>query len=362
MEVSVSSDMACPTETKDDWNALFKRVNGVPVEVVHATLLSRLGWVLVVVDLVAACSMDKGSYDNSSYIMWETSEVLHPWVSGLNQMQVNIGINGALVEQPVAEKRGYIVKQHNSTVEISIPYKAEGGYRKSIVSGNLYEFFIFHLYLEQISVDEGHVPEVRSFTVYLGDVPEDVELVSVTLNGQDFTVPFTNASSHNITEVFIPNNTHGYVLKVPFDDPVVQQLIKDATVQYRLDINYTLTVLPENEPFYHLASVMAVTNAFPMAFDAVCSESGISFKLDHRPILSLWEISIGSELLTSELAAKYGYIMSNNSQRLLLEVPLFTHGYKYKDFVGTFELLVRNGETEGQISTVKTCQFSATEL
>ncbi|XP_032366576.1 uncharacterized protein LOC116685762 [Etheostoma spectabile] len=333
--------------------------------------------------------MDKGSYDNSSYIMWETSEVLHPWVSGLNQMQVNIGINGALVEQPVAEKRGYIVKQHNSTVEISIPYKAEGGYRKSIVSGNLYEFFIFHLYLEQISVDEGHgdtrlrihrtlatpllpchiftenrtVPEVRSFTVYLGDVPEDVELVSVTLNGQDFTVPFTNASSHNITEVFIPNNTHGYVLKVPFDDPVVQQeLIKDATVQYRLDINYTLTVLPENEPFYHLASVMAVTNAFPMAFDAVCSESGISFKLDHRPILSLWEISIGSELLTSELAAKYGYIMSNNSQRLLLEVPLFTHGYKYKDFVGTFELLVRNGETEGQISTVKTCQFSATEL
>ncbi|KAA8577882.1 hypothetical protein FQN60_007113, partial [Etheostoma spectabile] len=262
MEVSVRSDLACPTGTKkDDWDASFKRVNDVPVEVVHATLLSRLNWVSVMVDLVAACSMHKGSYDNSSYIMWETSEVLHPWVSALNQMQDNIGVNGELMAQPIAEKRGYIVKQQNSTIKISIPYKAEGVYRKSIVSGNFYEFSIFHLYLEQISVDEAHVSEERTFTVYLGDVPEDIELVAVNLNGRDFTVPFTNASSHNIAKV-VSNHTHGYVLKVPFDDPVVmQQLIKDATIQHRLDINYTLTVLPENEPFYQLASVTAVTNA-----------------------------------------------------------------------------------------------------
>ncbi|XP_035849390.1 uncharacterized protein LOC116049020 isoform X2 [Sander lucioperca] len=448
MEVSVRSDVACPTGTKDHWDAVVKtayasatsdwqvmfqsvqqelmpislktakkhgyvfdltdgrlvfrapygqpdsfstEVNGVPVEVVHATLFSRHSWVLIMVDLVAACSMHKGSYDNIGYIMWETPEVLHLLVSGLQRMQVNIGVNGELVEQPVAEERGYIVKQHNSTVKISIPYNAEGGYRKSIVSGNLYEFYIFHLYLEQISVDEDHVdtrlrihrtlatplltrpvftenrtvPEERTFTVYLGDVPEDVELTAVHLNGQKFTVPFTNTSSHNITKVVSPNHTHGYTLKVPFEDPVVmQQLIKDATMQHRLDINYTLTVLPENEPFYQLASVMALTDT---SFDAVCSESGISFKLDHQPIYYLWEISIGSELLTSELATKHGYVMSNNSQRLLLEVPLFTHGYKYKDitlksFFGTFELLMRDHETEVQKSIVKTCQFSATEL
>ncbi|KAA8577494.1 hypothetical protein FQN60_007064, partial [Etheostoma spectabile] len=204
------------------------------------------------------------------------------------------GVNGELVAQPIAEKRGYIVKQHNSTVKISIPSKAEGVYRKSIVSGNLR---VLHL--------------------------------SSLLGANLF--PFTNASSHTIAKVNVSNHTHGYVLKVSFDDPVVmQQLIKDATIQHRLDLNYTLTVLPENKPFYQLASVMAVTDVSPPAFDAVCSESGISFKLDHRPIDPLWEIRIGSELLTTELAAKYGYIMSNNSQRLLLEVPLFTHGYKYK--------------------------------
>ncbi|KAA8577789.1 hypothetical protein FQN60_016040, partial [Etheostoma spectabile] len=57
--------------------------------------------------------------------------------------------------------------------------------------------------LEQISVDEDQ-----------GDIPKDVELVAVNLNGQDFTVPFTNTSSHNIEKVVVPNHTHGYILKV----------------------------------------------------------------------------------------------------------------------------------------------------
>ncbi|XP_044040849.1 uncharacterized protein LOC122870603 isoform X2 [Siniperca chuatsi] len=375
-------------------DSLSTEVNGVPVEVIHATLFSRQNWVVIMVDLVAACSMYEGSYD-SGYMIWKTPEVLHPLVSGLNVTQVNVGVKGELVAQPVAEGRGYIVELQNSTVQISIPYNAEGGYRKSFVSGHLYEFYIFDLYLEQISVDEDNVDtrirfhktlatpllprpvftenrtvlEERTFTIYLGDVPEDVELASVYLNGQEFTVPFTNAGSHTLSKVVHPNNTHGYTLKVPFDDPVViQQWSKEhEETQHRLDINYTLTVLPENEPYYHLASVMALTDVPPPAFEAICSESGISFKLDHRPFDYLWEIRIGSDLLTSELAAQRGYIMSNDSQSLLLNVPLFTHGYEYKNFTlkgffGTFEILVQDHETEVQSSTVKTCPFSTTEL
>ncbi|XP_056225237.1 uncharacterized protein LOC130164493 [Seriola aureovittata] len=454
MEVSVRSDVACPTGTKkDDWDAavqtsytsattdwqvMFQRVeqelmpmnlseaqkqgyefdltdgrlvfrtpygqpdcfstevNGVPVEVVHATLFSRQSWVVLMVDLVAACSLHEGLYDDDGYMMWETPEVLHPLVSGLHDTQVHIGVDGELVEQPVAEERGYTVEKHNATVQISIPYNAEGGYRKSFVDDDLYEYYVFHLYLEQISVDEDHVDtrlrfhrtlstpllprpvftenrtihEEHVFTIYLGDVPDDVELAAVNLNGHKCTIPFTNTSSHTITKVAHPNNTHGYTLRVPFGDPVViQQFSKeDAAMQQKLDINYTLTVLPENEPFYHLASVMALTDVSPPVFDAVCSESGISFKLDHRPFDYLWYISIDTELLTSELAAQHGYIMSNDSQSLLLDVPLYTHGYEYKDitlkgFLGTFEILVRDHETsEVQSSTVKTCPFSTTEM
>ncbi|XP_071316141.1 uncharacterized protein [Trachinotus anak] len=461
MEVSVRSEVPCPSGTKkedwdavkpahssttSDWQVMFQRaeeqlmpltlsearkrgyvfdltngrlvfrtpygqpdsfsteVNGVLVEVVHATLFSRQSWVVLMVDLVAACSMpvlgvkstDEGSYDNG-YMMWETPEALHPLVSGLQDTQVNIGVDGELVEQPVAEERGYIVEKDNTTVQISIPCNAEGGYRKSTVTDDLFEFYIFNLYLEQILVDEDQVEtrlrfhrklatpllpcpvftanqtvlEERLFTVYLGNIPEDVELAAVQLNGQDFTIPFTNASMHTMTKVVHPNNTHGYTLKVPLDDPVViQQFSKaDAVLQYRLDINYTLTVLPENEPFYHFTTVTALfTDVSPPVFDAICSESGISFKLDRRPFDYLWYISIGSDLLTSELAAQHGYIMSNDSQSLLLDVPLYTHGYEYKDislkgFLGTFEILVRDHETsEVQSSTVKTCLFTTSEL
>ncbi|KAM7366288.1 hypothetical protein PAMP_015739 [Pampus punctatissimus] len=442
MEVSVRSDVACPTGTKkDDWDAavqtayasatpdwqvMFQKeeqqlrpmniseahkqhyafdltdgrlvfrtpygqpdsfsttVNGVPVEVVHATLFSRQSWVVLMVDLVAACSMHEGSYDDDGYMMWETPEVLHPLVFGLHDTQVNVGIDGELLEQPVAEERGFAVEKLNSTVLISIPYNAEGGYRKSLVTGDLYEYYIFNLYLEQIS-NEDHVEtrlrfhrtlatpllpcpvftenrtviEERVFTVYLGDVPEDVELTAVQMNGYECALPFTNTSTHTISKVVQPNNTHGYTLKVPFDDPVViHRFSKEhAVIHHQLSINYTLTVQPENEPYYHLTSVMALTDVSPPTFDAVCSESGIRFRLDHRPFDYMWDISIGSDSLTSELAAQHGYIMSNDSRSLLLE------DLTLRGFLGTFEILVRDHETsEVQSSSVKTCPFTTTEF
>ncbi|KAF3837097.1 hypothetical protein F7725_004561 [Dissostichus mawsoni] len=214
------------------------------------------------------------------------------------------------------------------------------------------------------------VPEERVFTVYLGDVPEDVELAAVHLNGQKCKAPFTNESSLTITNVIQPNNNHGYTLKVSMFDPVIRQKFskEDAAMQHTLEINYTLTVLPENEPFYHLASVMAFTDVSPPVFDAVCTESGISFKLDHRPFDYLWEITIDSDLLTPELAEQHGYIMSNDSNSLRLEVPVLSQGYQYegfnlKGFIGTFKILIRNPKTsEVQSSAIKTCSFTTTEL
>ncbi|CAB1423933.1 unnamed protein product [Pleuronectes platessa] len=451
MEVSVSSEMACPSgETSDDWNAekpapaapdwqvVFHRaeeqltpmnlsvareqgysiemtdrrivirtaygqphsssleVNGVPVEVVHATLFSKQSWVFIIVDLVAACSMHEGSYHDSGYMVWETPELLNPLQSGLNNTEVNIGIRGELVQQPAAEERGFIVEKHDGLVEISIPYNAEGAYRKSFVSGGLHEFYVFNLYLEQIFVNKDHeetrqryhrmlaspllplhvftvnqaVVEEHEFTVYLGDVPDDIELSAVELNGHRCDAPFKNTSGHSVIEVFHPNNTHGYTLKVPFDDPVVlHQLSKeDEAMKHILEVNYTLTVLPENEPYFHLTSVVALSDIAPPEIDAVCAESGIIFKLDNRPFDYLWHISIGSDLLTPELATQKGYILTNDSQSLLLEVPLFTHGYVYEDFslkgfTGTFEMLVKDRETSEVLSSaLKTCQFTATEF
>uniref|UniRef100_A0A3B5BA45 Sin3A associated protein 25 n=1 Tax=Stegastes partitus TaxID=144197 RepID=A0A3B5BA45_9TELE len=449
MEVSVRSKITCPSRTKtetDDWSALkpahssttsdwqvmFQRagaqmppitmsqarkkgyvfdltdgrlvfrtpygqpesssteMNGVPVEVVHATVFSRQRWLVLMVDLVAACSTHKGSRDNSGYVMWKTPELLYP---SLDSTRIRVGLNGELEERPVAEAKGYVVEKDNSTIHISVPYNADGGHRKSFVTGGLYEFYMFHLYLEQIFVDDDRaetmlrihrilvspllpcllftdnqtVLEERVFTVYLGNIPEDIVLTSVHLNGQEFPVPFPNASSYTIMQAVQPNNTRGYTLKVPFDDPVVTQQVsrKDATIQYRLDINYTMIVEFLREPYYHLASIVALSPyvSHP-AFDAVCSESGINFKLDHQPFDYLWDISIGSDVLTSKLAAQHGYILTNDSQSLVLNVPLFAHGYQYenvtlKGFFATFEILMRNRDSSEVQTAVKTCPFNS---
>ncbi|KAF3837108.1 hypothetical protein F7725_004572 [Dissostichus mawsoni] len=313
MEVSVRSEVTCPSGTKkDDWNSLkpgyvflltegrlvFRapygqpdsfsterslQINGVPVEAVHATIFSRQSWVVLMVDLVAACSMDEGLYHESGYMMWETPEMLYPNLDG---QQVNVGLKGELVAQPVAEERGYIVGKQNNTIQICIPENAEGRCRKSAVGDNLYEFYVYHLYLEQswwmrivirflrtlatpllpssIFTENQTVLEENMFTVYLGDVPEDVQLAAVHLNGQEFTVPL-NVSSFIITKVVHPNNTHGYKLKVPFEDPVVLQqfsktdaVLHYAVLHYILNINYTLTVLPEKDFYYHMESVVAL--------------------------------------------------------------------------------------------------------
>ncbi|XP_060951795.1 uncharacterized protein LOC133028776 [Limanda limanda] len=454
MEVSVRSDVVCPTGTKkedwdaavqtaygsatSDWQVMFqkegqlkpmelseartqgylfdmtagrllfrtpygqphsfnKEVNGVPVEVIHATLFSRQSWVVLMVHLEAACSISEGSYDDAGYMVWETPEMLNPLVSGLTYTQVNVGLNGELLEQSVAEESGFIVERHNGSVEISIPYNAEGGYRKSFVSGDLYEYYIFHLHLEQIEGDEEHVDtrqrshrtlvtpllprhvytenrksifDLTFFTIYLGDVPEDVELSAVQLNEEAPIYIFTIEGGHSITKVVHPNNTHGYTLQVPFDDPaVIKKFSKeDEAMQHILEVTFTLTVLPENEPFFHVTSVMALSDIAPPEFDAICSGSGIIFELEHRPSDYLWQIRIGSDLLTPELATQQGYILTNDSQSLRLKVPLFTPGYVYGDitltgFLGTFEILIQyQGTSEVQGSTVKTCPFTTAEF
>ncbi|XP_017294450.1 uncharacterized protein LOC108249520 [Kryptolebias marmoratus] len=366
-------------------------VNGVPVEVVHATIFSRKGWVVLLVDLVAACSMYEGSYD-SGYMLWSTPEALY---ASYNRTQISVGLNGHLMEPAIAEKKGFIMERHNSTIKIGVPYNADGGYRKSFVSSGIFEFYIINLYLKQTLVDEYHeetalrfhrtlvspllpysvVTEDRTvkadgvFTTYL-EVPEDVELTSVQLNGKAFKVPFGDNLAYTLAEAVNLNNTHSYTLTVPLHDPVVIQQFsqENAAMFHKLDVNYTLVAVPETEPYYHKVSVMVLMDVSPPSFKTACNASGISFELAHRSYDYLWDISIGLAQLTLDLAAKRGYVMSNDSNGLLLYVPLFTQGYEYKDislkgFLGTFEVLVKSHDTLKILtSTVKTCPFNSTEL
>ena len=122
--------------------------------------------------------------------------------------------------------------------------------------------------------------------------------------------------------------------------------------------------------------------------------------MDHKPFDYLWEVGVGPYILTTNLAAKRGYIMQNDSKSLNLEVPLFSVGYTYKvrcslvkrlnwlvvgssrsynylkctfsffsqdinlkQFYGSFEIHSRLPKTlEVKSSLVKACLFQTTEV
>ncbi|XP_077445807.1 uncharacterized protein LOC144066271 [Stigmatopora argus] len=356
-------------------------VDNILVEVVHATLFSRQRWLVIMVDLVAACSMDEGTYEDSGQMVFQTPVAPYP---GPDIEQIRVGFDGGLYE-------GEDLAVANDTLLIAIPLDVNGGIRKSVANGSLYEFYTFNLYLEQIFEEEEaetrlrlrrtlttpllpHILvtqnesfiEERIFQVDLADVPEDVSLVSLQLNGREAV--FTNSCS--VADVAQPGRGHGYRLRVSFDHPAVTQQYYRAykTMQYSLEISFTMGVLPENDLFYHAVRVMALAGPSPPVLDAVCSESGIRFTAQNWAYGFLWSLAVGSETLTPELAMRRGYQMSNGSQKLQLDVPVYSQGFHYeeitlKQFLGTFEILVKEQQTSTVLRNVtKTCPFPTTEL
>lgn len=45
---------------------------------------------------------------------------------------------------------------------------------------------------------------------------------------------------------------------------------------------------------------------------------------------SLWEVGVEHQPLTLQLAAQRGYKLLNDSQKITLEVPVFSIGYTYE--------------------------------
>ncbi|KAI1898827.1 hypothetical protein AGOR_G00076360 [Albula goreensis] len=376
-----------------------KMVNGIAVEVVHATVFFRQMWMVVMIDLTLACTSNFGSFDGER-LHWNTPVVLTPLIydlSGFVSESIRLGANAELLDESTRNDWGYKLDVNGGTVWISIPYSAKGGHRMSFVrNNNFVEYYSISLYYEHVFTDgSGITTRVRqvkglstpllyrvpftidqtvleeyTFSVYLGNIPHDVDLTAVNLNGEPFTVSEAIVSGYSITKVSHPNGTHGYVLRVPFEEPFVQKMYySEGILQYSLAINYTLHIMPKEEPYYHSALVTAqIKDVFPPDFNGICTESSIIFRMDHQELGFMWEITIGPHPLTPELAANRGYILQNDSRSLMLEVPVFSVGYTYEDinlreFFATFELLSRDARTlEIVKSTAKRCLFRTDEL
>ncbi|XP_042582958.1 zona pellucida protein AX 4 isoform X9 [Cyprinus carpio] len=402
-------------------HASVKMVDGGAAEVIQATVFFRRNWMVVMVDLVAACSLDKGSFDGYR-LHWRTPPVRTPLVVGpsLRREYIGMGVDGEVVDERAVKDRGYYVTVGEETVGSSISSAAGSGIRKHNVVRQMATppvprppFSVNRESVRGYSVAVGKetvgssfssaagtgiqkgvvtkhdvvrqmatppVPrppfsvnqttlEERVFQVFLGNIPSDVELVSVELNGQEISVSTAAQMGYSITRVSEGKDTFAYIIRVPFDDQFVVKQYTSAGFEYSLEIKWTLNIRPQMEAYYHYSSVSAlIVDALPPVFDSMCTDSGISFMKDHQQYDYLWDIAIGSYTLTPQLASERGYILTNDSTTLKLAVPLFTIGYVYEDitlqqFYGTFELLARNAKTlEIEQSSAKRCLFQTTEL
>ncbi|KAJ8356450.1 hypothetical protein SKAU_G00192440 [Synaphobranchus kaupii] len=376
------------------------KVDGIDVVVIRATMSFRQKWMAKMVDVSAACTMNPADFDTETRrVFWEIPTVMAPLVYDRSEFvskQVNVGVEGQLLDENVWKARGYFLDISGPMMHLSVPFGAEGGYRTSLVLDNAYnEFYVIYLYYEHLFMDgvletrhriarayksplllqypftiDQTVLEEFVFTVYLGNFPPDVELVTVRLNAETFSVSEAFQSGYTISEIPHPNGTHAYIIKVPFEDSIVPRMyLGEGLLQYSLDINYTLNIMPQQDSYYHLASVVALLkDAFPPDFQAICTERSIIFKMAHQNLGHVWEVTIGNYPLTPELAARRGYILQNTSQSLTMEVPVFTTGYIYEEitlnhFFGTFEVLSRDAKTlDIQKSTAKRCLFNTDEL
>ncbi|KAL2079613.1 hypothetical protein ACEWY4_025357 [Coilia grayii] len=375
-------------------------VSGLTVEMIRPAVFLQQRLTTMMVDLVAACTQIDEVYENGT-LVWRTPTVMVPLVfahSEFRSEHVDIGVMGKSLDHDTAAERGYTVDVGPEIIEISIPSNAEGGIRTSFVMNNTYhESYFVDLYYEHtFTMDDGalegrlrqfkpmttpimfHVPfmvnltvlEDRVFTVYVGSFPYDVDLVSVNLNGEYLTVEDAIQKGYEISKVPHDNVTHAYTICVPFEDPLVSKLYYvEGIQQYSLSINYTLHIMPQRDEYFYFTTVVAqILDVYPPSFNGLCMENGIKFRLDHQEFDRLWVASIGLFPLTQELADTRGYIMTNSSQNLTLDVPLFAPGYIYENISlehisATFEILIRNAESlEVVESSAKTCQFTTPEL
>ncbi|KAF7231126.1 transcript variant X4 [Nothobranchius furzeri] len=377
-------------------------VAGVPVEVVQVSLFFKQKLMLVMMDMSMACIVDSSSFDGTQ-LLWDIPQVL-PTLAGegarFESQRFSLGLDGVLLDKDAAASRGLRLAQQGGMVKIGIPFGAEGGFRKSLVEGNVYkEVYVIPLMYEHVfslvyedgnSIDTRHrilkvletplisrlpfcinktVGDHQQFWIYLGNIPADVLLEGIRINEKQMLVLGKPEGGLSISPIVHENGSRAYDVRLPFNDAAVDWTNEGGgVVLYSINMNFTLNTVPQKDVYYHQASVTArVFDAFPPEVTAKCLDGGISFSVV-RPSLSLWEVGIGHEPLTAELVSQRGYHLTNDSHRTILDVPLFSVGYTYEEinlanFYATFKLLLRDSKTlEIQASASKRCLFRTEDM
>ncbi|XP_058631294.1 uncharacterized protein LOC131540469 isoform X6 [Onychostoma macrolepis] len=266
------------------------------VEVVSATILYKLKWTLLTVDMSVSCTIGQARIDDSD-ILWslprDLPTLVHP---PFIEKGLKLGVGGRYLSECVAHQRGYMIHNNNRTLEIRIPFGAEGGIIKSHVIDGLYSqsyfvdvfllrewedtawsltqqrtfraLFIYHL-PRPVTLINKTVPSQREFFISLCCFPHDVSLGNVTVAGQPVLWEEMERNGVRLSQNPFPNNTYMYLFQMPFSHPLIpQKYLGDRFRRYTLYGVFSFILFPDGEIYNHSATVEAELQ------DVVCLPEG----------------------------------------------------------------------------------------
>lgn len=72
------------------------------------------------------------------------------------------------------------------------------------------------------------------FSVYLGNIPADVLLAEVWINGKQLMMSESTERGYSITPVVHTNGSQAYELRLPFEDTIVHWMVRTPWDLYHL--------------------------------------------------------------------------------------------------------------------------------
>ncbi|TRZ03581.1 hypothetical protein DNTS_013496 [Danionella cerebrum] len=367
------------------------------VEVVSATILYKLRWTLLTVDLSVACTMSPAQMDGSD-VLWSVPLDIPPLVQlPTIEKSLKVGVGGRYLTECVAHQRGYVIHENNGTLEIRIPFRAEGGFVKSQVVDGLYsqsysvDVFLLHEWEDAAwgltqqrtfrNLVINHLPQPITlldlteptegeFSFSLCCFPHDVSLVNISIAGQPMLWEDMENSKIQLSHNSFPNNTYTYQFQMPFSHPLVsQKYLGKRLRRYSFSGVFSFVVSPVGETFDYPATVeVKLQDAVLPVLEGECTERGVRTLAYYGNVdSSEWSLYVGGMKLDWELVEQYGFTLEPKELHLILEVPLFAPGMAYEGLglqgllVSVLTSLVHVGTGEEQ-THVQHCVFPVKEL
>ncbi|KAF7235758.1 Zona pellucida sperm-binding protein 2, partial [Varanus komodoensis] len=337
-------------------------VQGLEVEVARATVFYKQAWMILMVNTALACPVGPPLF-TATTLSWVT-----PWIMSslvrfpdlYHDEAIAMGLDGCRIDEATIMRNGYAFVMDSNVITITVPIGAAGGLTESDVVDNHYgTTYSIKLLLDRRwqGDDSDHtrlrslksfrtpfapqtpllvdntIPERGYFDVSLGSFLPDVELSTIAVAGQPLTPEGLRRRGFRLEEVPKPNRTRAFVLQVPFADSLVEQQYLHSNVRrYTLHLYYTLKLVTKDKTFTHPGVIHCdIPDVVLPTFERICDAGALGLVMTRGNLDHFWIPYVGSQQLTSRLAALQNYTVQDDGSRFYLLVPFLAPGLVYED-------------------------------